>query len=163
MKWKLPLCSTQDPGGPSQPAASTVNKAISQLAQRYCGDCRNSFDELSKIIQQVGDSAHCSLMLIVYYSSCHVHCRVCDSHACPLLIMYMYITQCCVALQVIASRKGLVEYDRQQREAAAVAASALPSSSPPTPLDMPATASDGLFVNRAKEVRSCLQQSSKSK
>ena len=28
-----------------------VNRAIQQLAQKYCGDCRNSFDELSKIIQ----------------------------------------------------------------------------------------------------------------
>ena len=34
---------------------------------------------------------------------------------------------------MIASRRELVEYDRQQREAAAEAAAALPSSAPPTP------------------------------
>ena len=34
--------------------ASTVNKAIYQLAQKYCGDCKGAFDELSKIIQKVG-------------------------------------------------------------------------------------------------------------
>ncbi len=30
---------------------SNVNKAIQQLAQKYCGEARASFDELSKIIQ----------------------------------------------------------------------------------------------------------------
>ena len=30
-----------------------VNQWIQQLAQKYCGDCRNSFEELSKIIQKV--------------------------------------------------------------------------------------------------------------
>ena len=30
-----------------------VNQWIQQLAQKYCGDCRNSFEELSKIIQRV--------------------------------------------------------------------------------------------------------------
>nr|XP_006813905.1 PREDICTED: E3 ubiquitin-protein ligase UBR4 [Saccoglossus kowalevskii] len=34
-------------------SSSTVNKAIQQLASRYCGDCKSSFDELSKIIQKV--------------------------------------------------------------------------------------------------------------
>ena len=38
-------------GGTSSGGATNVNKAIQQLAQRYCGDCKNSFDELSKIIQ----------------------------------------------------------------------------------------------------------------
>lgn len=28
-----------------------VNRAIQQLAQKYCGDCKNSFDDLSKVIQ----------------------------------------------------------------------------------------------------------------
>lgn len=46
-----------------------VNKAIQQLAQRYCGDCKSSFEELGKIIQKV-----------------------------------------------LATRKELVEYDRQQRD-----------------------------------------------
>ena len=30
---------------------SHVNTAIQQLAQKYCQDCKNAFDELSKIIQ----------------------------------------------------------------------------------------------------------------
>ena len=33
------------------PGTSAVNKAIHHLAQRYCVDCRNAFEELSKIIQ----------------------------------------------------------------------------------------------------------------
>ncbi|XP_034609555.1 E3 ubiquitin-protein ligase UBR4 [Trachemys scripta elegans] len=57
-------------GGISSSSAS-VNRYILQLAQEYCGDCKNSFDELSKIIQKV-----------------------------------------------FASRKELLEYDLQQREAA---------------------------------------------
>ncbi|XP_022407757.1 E3 ubiquitin-protein ligase UBR4 isoform X2 [Delphinapterus leucas] len=57
-------------GGISSTSAS-VNRYILQLAQEYCGDCKNSFDELSKIIQKV-----------------------------------------------FASRKELLEYDLQQREAA---------------------------------------------
>ena len=28
-----------------------VNRAIQQLAQKYCGDCKNAFDDLSKVIQ----------------------------------------------------------------------------------------------------------------
>jgi len=31
--------------------ASNVNKAIQGLAQKYCGECKSAFDELSKIIQ----------------------------------------------------------------------------------------------------------------
>ncbi|XP_067662559.1 E3 ubiquitin-protein ligase UBR4-like [Haliotis asinina] len=53
--------------------ASSVNKAIQMLAQKYCVECKTSFDELSKIIQKV-----------------------------------------------LACRRELVEYDRQQREAVAV-------------------------------------------
>ena len=39
--------------GPSSSSNSHVNQWIQQLAQKYCGDCRNSFEELSKIIQKV--------------------------------------------------------------------------------------------------------------
>uniref|UniRef100_W5MAW8 Ubiquitin protein ligase E3 component n-recognin 4 n=1 Tax=Lepisosteus oculatus TaxID=7918 RepID=W5MAW8_LEPOC len=52
-------------------SSASVNRYIQQLAQEYCGDCKTSFDELSKIIQKV-----------------------------------------------LASRKELLEYDLQQREAA---------------------------------------------
>lgn len=31
--------------------SNQVNKAIQLLAQRYCGDCKSSFEELSRIIQ----------------------------------------------------------------------------------------------------------------
>ena len=34
-------------------SGSQVNHYIQQLALRYCGDCKNSFEELSKIIQKV--------------------------------------------------------------------------------------------------------------
>ena len=43
--------SEQSGGVSSGGGVSSVNKAIQQLAQKYCGDCKNSFDELSKIIQ----------------------------------------------------------------------------------------------------------------
>ncbi|KAK7478490.1 hypothetical protein BaRGS_00030249, partial [Batillaria attramentaria] len=33
--------------------ASNVNKAIQLLAQKYCGECKSAFEELSKIIQKV--------------------------------------------------------------------------------------------------------------
>ena len=32
-------------------SASAINKNIQMLAQKYCTDCRNAFEELSKIIQ----------------------------------------------------------------------------------------------------------------
>lgn len=40
-------------GGAAAAASSTssINKNIQQLAQKYCGDCRTAFEELSKIIQ----------------------------------------------------------------------------------------------------------------
>uniref|UniRef100_M4AWS3 Ubiquitin protein ligase E3 component n-recognin 4 n=1 Tax=Xiphophorus maculatus TaxID=8083 RepID=M4AWS3_XIPMA len=62
-----------DPGAGAGLGASSanVNRYIQQLAQEYSGDCKTSFDELSKIIQKV-----------------------------------------------LASRKELLEYDLQQREAA---------------------------------------------
>ncbi|KAG8431951.1 hypothetical protein GDO86_019058 [Hymenochirus boettgeri] len=65
-----PQDDSANTGGISSTSAS-VNRYILQLAQEYCGDCKNSFDELSKIIQKV-----------------------------------------------FASRKELLEYDLQQREAA---------------------------------------------
>ena len=39
--------------GPASGSNIHVNQWIQQLAQKYCGDCRNSFEELSKIIQKV--------------------------------------------------------------------------------------------------------------
>ena len=60
-------------------------------------------------------------------------------------------------LQVIASRKELVEYDRQQREAATAAAAALPSSTPATPLHM-SMSSENLFGSKAEEVPGCSSQ-----
>ncbi len=39
-----------NPAGVNQ-AGCSVNKSIQQVAQRYCGDCKCTFDELSKIIQ----------------------------------------------------------------------------------------------------------------
>ena len=40
--------------GAGQPASSMhVNRAIQQVALKYCQDCKSSFDELSKIIQKV--------------------------------------------------------------------------------------------------------------
>ncbi|XP_022084216.1 E3 ubiquitin-protein ligase UBR4-like isoform X1 [Acanthaster planci] len=40
-------------GGAASSSSASVNKTIQQLAQRYCGDCKGTFDELSKIIQKV--------------------------------------------------------------------------------------------------------------
>ena len=85
--------------------SSNVNKAIQQLAQRYCGDCKASFDDLSKIIQKV-----------------------------------------------LASRKELVEYDRQQKEAALAAAlAATPASTPATP----DVGMRGLGMGRVVEAPAC--------
>ncbi|XP_078094991.1 E3 ubiquitin-protein ligase UBR4 isoform X5 [Mustelus asterias] len=47
-----PQDDTSGVAGISSTAAS-VNRYIQQLAQEYCGDCKTSFDELSKIIQKV--------------------------------------------------------------------------------------------------------------
>lgn len=38
-------------GGASTGLGTQVNRAIQLVAQRYCGECRSSFEELSKIIQ----------------------------------------------------------------------------------------------------------------
>ncbi|XP_039612074.1 E3 ubiquitin-protein ligase UBR4 isoform X4 [Polypterus senegalus] len=68
-----PEKAQDDTGGGTGIGTTTtsVNRYIQQLAQEYCGDCKSSFEELSKIIQKV-----------------------------------------------LASRKELLEYDLQQREAA---------------------------------------------
>jgi E3 ubiquitin-protein ligase UBR4 len=90
---------------PPVTGSSNVNKAIQHLAQRYCGDCKASFDDLSKIIQKV-----------------------------------------------LASRKELVEYDRQQKEAALAAAMALtPASTPATP----DVVMRGLGMGRVTEAPDC--------
>ncbi|KAL5011609.1 hypothetical protein ScPMuIL_010160, partial [Solemya velum] len=77
---------------------SSVNRAIQQLAHKYCLECKSAFDELSKIIQKV-----------------------------------------------LACRRELVEYDRQQREVVA-ANSQTPISSPRDPVST---------STHAKEVSSC--------
>lgn len=45
--------SSNSPNSSSGAAGTHVNHYIQQLALRYCGDCKNSFEELSKIIQKV--------------------------------------------------------------------------------------------------------------
>ena len=47
------ISDVPDNQGPTSSSNSHVNQWIQQLAQKYCGDCRNSFEELSKIIQKV--------------------------------------------------------------------------------------------------------------
>ena len=37
----------------SSSAGTHVNRSIQQLAQKYCGDCKNAFVDLSKVIQRV--------------------------------------------------------------------------------------------------------------
>ncbi|XP_071948294.1 E3 ubiquitin-protein ligase UBR4-like isoform X1 [Antedon mediterranea] len=44
--------STGSSGGGSSGGAN-VNRTIQQIAQRYCGDCKSTFEDLSKIIQRV--------------------------------------------------------------------------------------------------------------
>ncbi|XP_074655636.1 E3 ubiquitin-protein ligase UBR4-like [Tubulanus polymorphus] len=80
------------PGGTTSTNTNHVNKGIQQLAMRYAGDCKNSFDDLSKIIQKV-----------------------------------------------MASRRELVAYDQQQKEAALTAA-------------IPATAPERTFSDRSAPV-----------
>jgi len=43
--------STTTTSSSSASSASAINKNIQMLAQKYCSDCRNAFEELSKIIQ----------------------------------------------------------------------------------------------------------------
>lgn len=38
-------------GDEGSSTGTQVNRSIQQLAQKYCGDCKNSFDDLSKVIQ----------------------------------------------------------------------------------------------------------------
>ena len=40
-------------GGGGGSVGGGVNQLLVELAQRYCGDCKNAFEELSKIIQKV--------------------------------------------------------------------------------------------------------------
>ena len=40
-------------GGVGSSVGGGVNQLLVELAQRYCGDCKNAFEELSKIIQKV--------------------------------------------------------------------------------------------------------------
>ena len=50
----LTLSSPQDDSGAGAglgTSSANVNRYIQQLAQEYSGDCKTSFDELSKIIQ----------------------------------------------------------------------------------------------------------------
>lgn len=49
-------CSQDDTGAGAGLGASSanVNRYIQQLAQEYSGDCKTSFDDLSKIIQVRG-------------------------------------------------------------------------------------------------------------
>lgn len=42
-----------DDGGVQVTGSTQVNRAIQLLAQKYCGECKTSFEELSKIIQKV--------------------------------------------------------------------------------------------------------------
>lgn len=76
----------------THPGLASVSRAIQQLAQRYCGDCKSLFDELSKIIQKV-----------------------------------------------LASRKELVDYDRQQKgpkeRSKSIVGPTLGFRSGPSPLD----------------------------
>ena len=59
----LSSAATQSTGGSAgttstsaASATSAINKNIQMLAQKYCSDCRNAFEELSKIIQvRTGD------------------------------------------------------------------------------------------------------------
>ena len=64
---------------------SHVNQWIQQLAQKYCGDCRNSFEELSKIIQKVmatrrelvafDKKKHCAAEMMVSGQGCKISGR----------------------------------------------------------------------------------------
>nr|XP_037270039.1 E3 ubiquitin-protein ligase UBR4-like [Rhipicephalus microplus] len=40
-------------GSASGSTSSMVNRSIQQLAQKYCSECKTSFDELSKIVQKI--------------------------------------------------------------------------------------------------------------
>ena len=46
-----PAAVTSSGSNSNNAGASNVNKAIQQLAHRYCVDSKSTFDELSKIIQ----------------------------------------------------------------------------------------------------------------
>ncbi|XP_059140958.1 E3 ubiquitin-protein ligase UBR4-like isoform X2 [Physella acuta] len=48
-----PSLGKESNGAAAAVPVSSVNKAIQLLAQKYCGECKAAFDELSKIIQKV--------------------------------------------------------------------------------------------------------------
>lgn len=100
----LVLCFPQDDpnaGAGLGTSSANVNRYIQQLAQEYSGDCRTSFDELSKIIQ-VGEE---------HFYIFSVRALVCSpAHTSPWPFFLLQ--------KVLASRKELLEYDLQQREAA---------------------------------------------
>eukprot|EP00795_Rhopilema_esculentum_P010771 gene10771-19563_t len=50
---KAVSASSAAPGGAAASSAALVNKNIQSIAQKYCNDCKTSFEELSKIIQKV--------------------------------------------------------------------------------------------------------------
>lgn len=79
-----------------------MNRYIQQLAQEYSGDCKTSFDELSKIIQASEARTH-----IPHFAACYLH----GVHT-------LDQTSSSCSQKVLASRKELLEYDLQQREAA---------------------------------------------
>ena len=51
--WLMKISEAGDDQGQPTSQGSQVNQFIQQLAQRYCGDCKTNFEELSKIIQKV--------------------------------------------------------------------------------------------------------------
>lgn len=82
-------------------SSANVNRYIQQLAQEYSGDCKTSFDELSKIIQVTERKiTNFRITGIIW----------------PLLTYILAFSNC--LQKVLASRKELLEYDLQQREAA---------------------------------------------
>ena len=89
-----PTATAGASGSSSVASAPQVNRNILSLAQRYCGECKVAFDELSKIIQV--------LIILFYYTECNV---------CNFSLMY-----CGTSLlqKVVAFRQELVAYDRQQ-------------------------------------------------
>ncbi len=84
-------------------SSANVNRYIQQLAQEYSGDCKTSFDELSKIIQVREEEELIFLVTgrIIFFPFSHI------------TLVFSLCLQ-----KVLASRKELLEYDLQQREAA---------------------------------------------
>ena len=51
MNCRLTVLFVTHTAGAGSGSSGNVNRAIQQLAQKYCGECKVTFDELSKIIQ----------------------------------------------------------------------------------------------------------------